>query len=177
MNQDFEKDKKTIVGHIQYLLKRRKYPPVGVPRGLQRIDPYDSRWEENPQSMLPFFQKIMMSIRYPQRKLMIINGLGDLTKLTDKEEISKGEFCLQNEIFRGVTGYYFYNLPAPYLTTDANLTEKRFFWSIRKGILAYAGMPQSKRNEFNKAVMPNVKKGKVVASQMQQKDNLYDNTI
>ncbi len=170
MNQDETKllDTKTdYLSCMRLFFKNRKNPSTGVPRAFHKIDSHDPRWTKNPQNLLPVFQKILLSIPDSER-LMIGKNLKDLVKLKDKSAVENDRFCLQDEIFHGVTGYYYFKLLPPYLMSHEGIREKNFYWLIRSGILAYEKMPPEKRRKFNKAVMPDVKEQNIVVPNQRQ---------
>lgn len=145
-------------------IKQKTQQKPGIPKFFQKITPTDLHWISHPKNMLPLFQKIILSIPESQR-LLVLDGLNALPHSKDPSE---DRFYVQDEIFRGVTGYYYFKLLPPYLISPAGLKEKKFYWLIRSGILAYEKAPLEKRKKFNKAVMPNVKKQNVVVPQRLQ---------
>ena len=136
-----------------------------VPKAFKNIDPSDMHWAARPQNMLALFQKMIVFVPEPQRRLAIIDGLINLTENHKHPDIDGERAFLQDQIFRGVTGHHFTEPFYSYQTQTVShndLENRDFFRLIFFGIRAYEGLSPEKREKFNKAVMPNVKKQNVV---------------
>ncbi len=142
-----------------------KLPPPSIPKAFRNIDPSDSRWTVYPHRILPVFQKMMMYIKDPMRRIAVLNDLIILIDSTSKPYIEGHRMHLQDQIFRGITGRH-YGEPIDPSTrfssiTHEDLQSRDFFRLIGMGIHAYENMPAEKREEFNRAVMPKVKKQRI----------------
>ena len=142
--------------------------PHGVPKAFQRLNPSELRWTIDPHFVLSVFQKAILSVQDPQTRLLIINNLTNLaTSNTSQPEHNR--FCLQTQIFRGVTGYHYGEPSRGRFITHEDVQDQDFFRMIHFGICAYENTSPEKREKFNKAVMPDVKKQNIaVPPRLQQ---------
>lgn len=135
-------------------------PTVTIPRAFRNIDPSDQRWAQ-PQRLMPVFQKMLMHIPETSRRVAVLNNLIILTDSTNKPYIDGHRMSLQDQIFRGITGHH-YGEPLTgasfYKITHDDLQSRDFFRLIGMGIHAYESISPEKRERFNQAVMPKVKK-------------------
>ena len=137
-------------------------PQSVVPKAFRDINPSDMRWAGRPQNMLALFQKMVVHIKEPQRRIAVLNNLIILTDSTNKPYIDGHRMSLQDQIFRGVTGRHYGEplIGAPRFAsiTHDDLQRRDFFRLIGMGIHAYESVSPEKREQFNRAVMPHVKK-------------------
>ena len=139
----------------------REYIPCNIPRSFRRYTPSDKRFTEKPQLALALFQKMIQSIRDPEVRLSIINNLCLLTT-SPGADIEYEREKLNFQIFYGVTRTHFaYPLRASSVTYQ-DIQNRDFFHLIGMGVCAYEKATSQKRDRFNKAVMPNVKKTNIV---------------
>lgn len=147
---------------IQPISPFDKLPSPAIPRAFRNLDPSDLRWTTYPHRVLPVFQKMIMHIKDPMRRMGILNGLVILTDSSEKPYIDGDRMRLQDQIFRGITGRHYGEPihPSTHFSsiTHEDLQSRDFFRLIGMGIHAYESMPAERQQEFNQAVMPKVKK-------------------
>ena len=136
-------------------------PDPKIPRAFRNIDPSDTRWSMRPQNMMSLFQKMIMHIQDPQRRVAVLNNLIILTDASEKPYIEGHRMHLQDQIFRGVTGRHFGEPLRFAEVAHSDIQSRDFFRLIGMGIYAYESVSPEKRDQFNKAVMPKVKKQSV----------------
>ena len=144
--------------------KQNSSQKPGIPKFFQKITPTDLQWIAHPTNMLPLFQKMILSIREPQERMSVLMHLVGLVDSKKNPDVDYDRTCLQDEIFHAVTGSH-YGVLLPHQVhrmSHYTLQERDFFRLIFMGIQAYESMAPEKRDKFNKAVMPNVKKQNVV---------------
>ena len=141
-------------------------PPAIIPKAFRKLDPSDMRWAAYPHRILPVFQKMVMHIQDPMRRIAVLNNLVILTDSSNKPYIEGHRLQLQDQIFRGITGRHYGEPVKPSMRfssiTHEDLQNRDFFRLIGMGITAYESATPEKREQFNRAVMPNVKKQDVV---------------
>jgi len=153
----------------------------GVPKKFQKVDLDEFKWT-SPSFTLESFQKILLRVEDQEARLHIMRDLDALatkkTKDDKQEERVDGEpvgyvrNCLGYTIFREVTGKpYGYPRYAEFVKMQ-DIVDRNFLDLIRKGILTYEKASPEVREKFNKAVMPRVKKGKVVAPLIPQQQTV-----
>lgn len=138
-----------------------KLPQPAIPKAFRKLDPSDMRWATYPHRILPVFQKMVMHIQDPMRRIAVLNNLVILTDSTNKPYIDGHRMHLQDQIFRGITGRHYGEPIEPSARfssiTHEDLQNRDFFRLIGMGIHAYESMSAERREEFNQAVMPKVK--------------------
>ena len=136
-------------------------PIVSIPRAFRNINPSDLRWAQ-PQRLMPVLQKMIMSIHEIPRRMAVLNNLVILTDSTNKPYIDGHRMSLQDQIFRGITGHHYgeplISASRFYRIAHNDLEQRDFFRLIGMGITAYESVSPEKREQFNQAVMPKVKK-------------------
>jgi len=136
--------------------------PAVIPKAFRKLDPSDMHWVTYPHRILPVFQKMIMHIQDPARRMAALNNLVVLTDSTSKPYIDGHRMHLQDQIFRGITGRHYGEPVDPSIRFSSiaheDLQSRDFFRLIGMGIHAYESMSTERREEFNQAVMPKVKK-------------------
>ena len=142
--------------------------PQGVPKFLKNADPSEFRWT-NKSFTLGVFKKIVKMVRHPEMRENIVHDLDAIaTGKTGDERLGYIQNRLGYTIFREVTGKP-YSVPMyASLVKVQNVINHNFLELIYKGIFAYKNAPTEIREKFNKAVLPKVKKEKVVAPNISQ---------
>lgn len=134
----------------------------GVPKAFKNINPRDNKWM-NDMVVLKTFQDAVKKIDSKDRPT-IVQYLNDMVTNNASSE-GRGYFQqrLGYEIFRRVTGESFGSPRFSSMMTVEDVQKRNFFDFIHKGIVAYKHAPAEIREKFNKAVLPKVKKERVVA--------------
>ena len=142
--------------------------PQGVPEFLKYADPSEFRWTSK-SFTLGVFKKIVKMVRHPQVRENIVHDLDAIaTGKTGDERVGYIQNRLGYTIFREVTGEP-YGFPRyASLVKVQDVINHNFLELIYKGIFAYKNAPTEIREKFNKAVLPKVKKEKVVAPNISQ---------
>ena len=129
-----------------------------IPEPFKNADPDEFRWR-SPSFMMASFQKLILCVKNPDARELISK---ELEKLTREGDVVDGErkYYIRNRlaytIFKEVTGE-----PC----TDPNSN----FWNlIALGIETYKRATPEVQAEFNRRILPNVKKGKVVVPVISQ---------
>ena len=168
MKDKFEElleNKTSYLKRVRALFRKTKSPyekrEAYIPRSFRNIDPSDVRWTTRPQNMVSLFQKMIMHIQDPQRRVAVLNNLVILTDSPNSPYIDGHRMHLQDQIFRGITGCHFGEPLRFAEATHSDIQERDFFRLIGMGIDAYETLPSEKKHKFNKAVMPKVKKTSV----------------
>ncbi len=138
-------------------------PTPTIPRAFTHITP-DDIWVNRPQSMLPLFQKMILSIKKPEERLTVITNLVKITDIKSQSaQRDEQRERLQKQIFRAITGHPYYGVPLyPDQVDMQDIKTNDFFKLIFMGICAYENTAPEKREKFNTAVMPDVKKQNIV---------------
>ena len=136
--------------------------PVAIPKAFSKLDPANMQWASGPQKILPIFQKMLLHIQEPQRRIAVLNNLTILIESQNKPYVDDHKLRLQDQIFRGITGQHFgeplIGASQSSAVTTIDLQSRDFFRLIGIGIHAYECVSPETREQFNKAVMPNVKR-------------------
>lgn len=142
--------------------------PRGVPKSYRNVNLSEFRWTSK-SFTLGVFEKIVKMIRHPQARENIVHDLDAIaTGKTGDERMGYIQNRLGYTIFREVTGEP-YSVPMyASLVKVQNVINHNFLELIYKGIFAYKNAPTEIREKFNKAVLPKVKKEKVVAPNISQ---------
>lgn len=146
--------------------------PRGVPKSYRNVNLSEFRWTSK-SFTLGVFEKIVKMIRHPEAREMIVHDLDAIaTGNTGDERAGYIQNRLGYAIFREVTGMpYTYPIYAAFVTPK-DIIKRNFLDLIYKGIFVYKNAPAEAREKFNKAVMPRVKKGKVVAPNVAQQQDV-----
>ena len=146
--------------------------PHGVPKSYRDVDLSEFKWTSK-SFTLGVFERIVKMVRHPQVRENIVHDLDAIaTGNTGDERVGYIQNRLGYTIFREVTGepYGFPRFES--LVKIQDIINRNFLDLIYRGIWVYKNAPAEVREKFNKAVMPRVKKGKVVASEIQQQQNV-----
>jgi len=140
----------------------------GIPRQYQNVNLSEFRWTSK-SFALGVFERIVKMVRHPNVREMIVHDLNAIaTGNTENERVGYIQSRLGYTIYREVTGNpYTYPIYAS-LVTPADIIKRNFMNLIYRGIWVYKNAPVEAREKFNKAVMPRVKKEKVVAPNVSQ---------
>lgn len=144
------------------------YEVRGVPKSYRDVDLSEFKWTSK-SFTLGVFEKIVKMVRHPQVRENIVHDLDAIaTGNTGDERVGYIQNRLGYTIFREVTGepYAFPRFAS--LVKVQDLINRNFLDLIYKGVFVYKNAPQEVREKFNKAVLPRVKKEKVVAPVQQQ---------
>jgi len=142
--------------------------PRGVPKSYQNVNLDEFKWTSK-SFTLGVFKRIVKMVRHPQVRENIVNDLDAIaTGNTGDERVGYIQNRLGYTIFREVTGepYSFPRFAS--LVKVQDVINRNFLDLIYKGIFVYKNAPAEIRKEFNKAVLPKVKKERVVAPNISQ---------
>ena len=144
----------------------------GVPRQYRNINMSEFKWTSK-SFTLGVFEKVVKLVRDPNMRTHIVDELNAIaTGNVDHSELHYTQNRLGFTIYREVTGYpYTYSIYAS-LVQPADIIKRNFLNLIYRGISVYEKAPAEAREKFNKAVMPRVKKEKVVAPNVAQQQNV-----
>ena len=144
----------------------------GIPHQYRNVNLSEFRWTSK-SFALGVFEKIVKMVRHPEVRESIVHDLsGIATGETENERVGYVQSRLGYTIYREVTGNpYTYPMYAS-MVTPADLIKRNFMNLIYMGIWVYKNAPVEAREKFNKAVMPRVKKEKVVAPNVSQQQSV-----
>ena len=140
----------------------------GVPASYRDVDLSEFKWTSK-SFTLGVFKRIVKMVRHPQVREGIVRDLDAIaTGNTADERVGYIQNRLGYTIFREVTGepYGFPRFES--LVKVQDIINRNFLDLIYKGVFVYKNAPQEVREQFNKAVLPRVKKGNVVAPVVSQ---------
>jgi len=162
--------KSSYLKRLRALFRQSPKRP-GIPKAFRKIDLANIHWFTRPQSMLSVFQKILLSIKSTRMRLDVLNNLVRLTDKTDKPYIEGDRMRLQDQIFRAITGTHFAYPITTRMVSHDDIQNRDFFRLIGMGLHVYENIDSNLRDQFNKAVMPNVKKQNIVVPYRLQQYN------
>lgn len=121
---------------------------------------------------LETFQSIIKHVESPEDRRLFVRHLDNIaTGQTGTEKVEDAQQRLRFDIFKNVTGEcYTFPKPSNYITQE-DIMKSNFWNLIYRGISAYKQANVETRIEFNKAVMPRVKKAKFVVPQILQQQS------
>lgn len=135
--------------------------PRQIPRPFRNANASEFRWT-SPSFMMASFQKLILAVRNQDARKLIVN---ELTVLTSDSEDKVEEIYLLNHliytIYREVKGEPYCQPELASLKTKDDIDNQNFFELIGKAVGTYKKATPETRAEFNKAVLPNVKKRNV----------------
>lgn len=144
----------------------------GVPKSYRNVNLSEFKWTSK-SFTLGVFEKIVKMVRDPETRKSIVHDLDAIAVgNTGSERIGYVQNRLGYTIFREVTGepYGFPRFES--LIKLQDIINRNFLDLIYRGIFVYKNAPAEAREKFNKAVMPRVKKEKVVAPNVSQQQNV-----
>ncbi|MBQ4471901.1 MAG: hypothetical protein II942_01465 [Alphaproteobacteria bacterium] len=142
--------------------------PRGVPASYRDVDLSEFKWTSK-SFTLGVFEKIVKMVRHPQVREGIVRDLDAIaTGNTGDERVGYIQNRLGYTIFREVTGEPYGFPKFECLIKVQDIINRNFLDLIYRGIFIYKNAPQEIREKFNKAVLPRIKKEKVVSPAQQQ---------
>ena len=157
LDKEFKRDLKELDAERQ-----------GVPREYRHINLNEFKWT-SPSFMMDSFRKIVSAAKNPDARQMIVDELTALTsgragKIEERQLYNR----LVYRIFREVTGEPYCVPMFESQKTKEDIKNENFLNLISRGVAVYRKAAPEVREEFNRGVLPNVKKGKVVVPVISQ---------
>ena len=157
-SKEILQEKTSYLKRLRDLFKKKPTDSHGIPRAFRHIDPSDSKWTMYPQQMLPLFQKMILCVQDPRTRLTILDVLHQITKAAPTSDVNYDREQLQYQIFYAITGQHYGHPLDMESVVKNNIQQNDFFKLIFCGIRSYESVSSDTQKQFNKAVMPDVKK-------------------